>query len=131
MRWIYSALFLYFFIYPIKVMSNSYVEIYGSLPYISDMKISPSGNKVAYLQSNEGQHVLVHKKLLGKSEQKAFGVTEGHIRNFRWLNDERIALEMSMPIYSPADYEQFTIWRVKLFNLNTNESTPLSGISVF
>ncbi len=118
----YLALLCFVLFSASPVLANPHVNIYGSLPFVSDMKISPSGKKIAYLQDNEGQHVLVHKNLMGDNKQKAFGVTEGHIRSFMWISDERIALTMSVPIYSPGDYEQFTVWRVKLLDLSTSET---------
>jgi len=104
-----------------QVLATPHVNTYGSLPFVSDMKISPSGKKIAYFQDKEGQYVLVHKNLEGNSKQKAFGVTEGHIRSFMWISDDRIALTMSVPIYIPGEYEQFTVWRVKLLDLNTSK----------
>lgn len=113
-----------------RAMSNSLLDIYGNIPYVSDMKVSPSGKKIAYLQDNDGQYVLVHKNLIGTIKQKAFGVTEGHIRDFMWLNDDRIILYMTIPVYSPNDYEQFTLFRSKLLNLNTSETIdPFDSIS--
>jgi len=94
------------------------------------MKISPSGNKIAYFQNNKGKYALVHKNLSADAKQHAFGLAKGTIREFMWISDNRIALTMSIPIYSPGDYEQFTIWRVNLLDLETNELIdPFDSIS--
>jgi dipeptidyl aminopeptidase/acylaminoacyl peptidase len=119
MKWIFILVFLA--IFSPDILANSHVATYGKLPFISDMKISPNGNKIAYLQDRKGKYFVVHQNISGTRKPKAFGVKKGNIRGFRWINDERIAVFMSIPVYSYGDYEQFTFWRMKLLNLKTNE----------
>ncbi|MBV1911845.1 MAG: prolyl oligopeptidase family serine peptidase [Kangiellaceae bacterium] len=114
-----TVIFLALFTSGVLSLENS--RVFGRLPLISDMQISPDGNRIAYLQDIGGRYHLLSKSLIDPNEKpKVYTLKDkSRIRSLTWGNNNNIIFWMSVPYYSPADYVTFTLWRVGIFNANS------------
>lgn len=102
--------------------ASDQVETFGNLPLVKDLQISPNGKQIAYLQNVEGKYHIVSKGI-GKNARpaKAFALDEAEIRSFEWGSDGHIFFYATIPYYSRGDYETFTMFRLGLLEVETNE----------
>ncbi len=70
------------------------LSAYGSLPEVEDAAISPSGQRYAFLMMAQGERRLI---VLGPGNElvRAFTVGDLKVRNFRFITDDLIMLQMS------------------------------------
>jgi dipeptidyl aminopeptidase/acylaminoacyl peptidase len=98
-------------------------DIFGSLPLISDLKISPDGLKIASLQNINGNyHIVVRELSKPKAKPTVFGLKSAKIRTINWGNNDRIIFNATIPYYSKADHEMFTMHRLGLLNIHNSET---------
>lgn len=86
------------------------LEDFALLPAVSDPKISPNGEQVAYVITHEDMPVIITKNLY-KPEEKFIGLIplrDIHLSWYNWVNDDRLIIGVRMAVQRP---------RVGLINL--------------
>lgn len=107
-------------VFSFSVYSNN-VEVFGRLPLVSNVEISPSGENFAYMRDINGKYSVVTQSLTTRSKPNVFGMKEAEIRSFTWVSDDHLLMSLSTTQYSPGDYETFTMHRKGILDINTNE----------
>jgi len=104
-----------------SVFSFDESQLFGRLPLTSEMKISPDGERIGYLQDIDGKYHIVSKSLYDDNEKPVVYTLEGEarIRSLTWGNSHSLLFWASIPYYSPGDYEKFTLWRVGILNVKS------------
>lgn len=98
-------------------------DIFGQLPFVDQMQISPDGKKITYLQEIDNSYFIVIRELFNnKKKPVVFGLGSGKIRWLEWANDSHIIFKATLPYYSKGDYETFTIQRMGILDIETNEA---------
>ncbi|REL36966.1 alpha/beta hydrolase family protein [Thalassotalea euphylliae] len=98
----------------------SAIEALGKLPLIEALQISPDGKSIAYLRDVDGRYGVVSQSLV-KGKPSFFGVEKAQIRSFTWVSNHHLLVNMTIPHYSDADHEKFTLHRVGILNTMTNK----------
>ncbi|MFT4925342.1 MAG: dipeptidyl aminopeptidase/acylaminoacyl peptidase [Phenylobacterium sp.] len=101
--------------------AKSLADTLGRLPLITDVQISPDGSRIAYFQAHEGQYTLVNKSLKAGSKAKVFSMSKGEVREFFWVSNDRLVLNITVPYFSHGDDELFLLSRRMLFDVNENQ----------
>jgi len=118
-----SFIFLVTVLYTVNLSAKDNSDIFGSLPLISELKISPDGLKIASLQNINGNyHIVVRELSKPKAKPTVFGLKSAKIRTIEWGNNDRIIFNATIPYYSRADHEMFTMHRLGLLNIHNGES---------
>ena len=99
--------------------ANSNVDSFGRLPFVTDVQISPDGQKIAYLRDLDGKYVVVTQALAG-GKPTVFGMKKALIRGFTWANNKNVLLDLTIPYYSRGDFETFTTVSYTHLTLPTN-----------
>ena len=100
--------------------ANSNVDSFGRLPFVTDVQISPDGQKIAYLRDLDGKYVVVTQALAG-GKPTVFGMKKALIRGFTWANNKNVLLDLTIPYYSRGDFETFTMYRLGVLDVEINE----------
>src|SRR6202451_1183223 len=84
--------------------SKTPLEVFGHLPTIEDMAMSPDGTKLAYVRTEgEGRSVLIRQ--MGQSKPlAAFRVGDTKLRRIQWMDDDNILLIRSSTGGVPEGY---------------------------
>jgi len=116
-------LFLIIILYTHNISAKDNSDIFGNLPLISDLKISPDGLKIASLQNIDGNyHIVIRELFNSKAKPTVFGLESAKIRSIDWGNNDRVIFYATIPYYSKADYEMFTMSRLGFLNIHNSEA---------
>ena len=77
------------------------LEVYGRLPAVEDMAISPDGSRLAYVKTVEDERIVAIISLPERGALGAFKVGTERIRNMQWADDHRLLITTSL-LYSAA-----------------------------
>ncbi len=84
--------------------SKTPLDVYGHLPAIEDMAMSPDGTKFAYVRT-EGDRRSVLIRQLGEARPLgAFRVGDTKLRGIQWLDDDNLLIMRSNTGGPPAGY---------------------------
>ena len=105
------------------------VDAFGSLPKFKSMKVSPSGNKLAYLKETQGNYAIVVQDISGaKTKPIVFAINEGQLREIVWANDERLMFYLTVPYFHKQERRWETYHRTAILNtLNGEAIWPFDG----
>jgi len=118
-----NLIFLLLALYAHNSSAQDNSDIFGTLPLISDLKISPDGLKIASLQNIDGNyHIVVRELSKPKAKPTVIGLKSAKIRTIDWGNNDRIIFNATIPYYSRADHEMFTMHRLGLLNIHNSET---------
>ena len=118
-----NCIFLLLLFFTTQVFAKDNADVFGQLPLINDIKISPDGLKIASLQNVGGDYRIVIRTLF-KPEVKpiVFGLETAKIRDIDWGNNDRIIFNATIPYHSKSDNETFTMYRLGFLNVHTSEA---------
>lgn len=112
---------------PVAAAEDS-VELFGRLPFVKDVQISPDGEYMAYFQEKEGRYLLVTRRLDGKGKPKVLDIPERNLHSFTWVGKDRIFVSLFTSKYVKSEKERFTLWRAGLYNVAENDMIwPFNG----
>ena len=112
------------FLFVPHVFGQDYSSVFGRLPLVKSIQISPDGKQVAYLRDMKEKYFLVVQNLeVPNKKPVVFALDEAKLRRFTWGNNDNIIFFATQPYYSEADYETFTMYRAGILNVQENEVT--------
>lgn len=71
------------------------LEVYGRLPLIEDVALSPDGSRIAYVRTTQNTRVIAVVSLLDKKLITALNVGDQKLRTVEWADDRRLMVETS------------------------------------
>lgn len=71
------------------------LEVYGRLPNIEQIEISPDGSRLAIVQTDGESRVLIIRDAKTNAAQKAYPASQLKIRDIRWAGPEHVLLTTS------------------------------------
>jgi dipeptidyl aminopeptidase/acylaminoacyl peptidase len=71
------------------------LEVYGRLPSIEDVALSPDGSRIAYVRTTRNTRVIAVVSLLDKKLIVALNVGDQKLRSVEWADDARLMVETS------------------------------------
>jgi dipeptidyl aminopeptidase/acylaminoacyl peptidase len=85
-------------------VTKTALEVYGHLPTIEDMAMSPDGTSVAYVRTQGDQRSIMTRRLGEAKPLAAFRVGDVKLRALQWLDDDNLLLTRSSTGGPPAGY---------------------------
>ncbi len=79
------------------------LEVYGRLPALEDVALSPDGSRIAFVSTVEDTRIVAAMALAGRKALGGFGISEEKLRWLAWADSSHLLLETSTSV-SPPDY---------------------------
>lgn len=104
------------------------LEVYGHLPSLEEMVISPSGTKLAYVQTIADQRNLFVYTIGESQSHGAAHVGDAKLRAVEWLDDENLMLTVSSTQLPPFGFTgALREWfQLLTYNVPKHELRPLN-----
>src|SRR5580698_7205200 len=83
-----------YFVFP-AVQAQVPLEVYGRLPSVEDMAMSPDGSKFAYVRTSEEQRSILIRQLGDARPLGAFRVGYTKLRAVWWMDDDNLLITRS------------------------------------
>jgi len=112
-----------------NLLADDLASDLGRLPFISTVKISPDGNKIAFLQEMKGEYrVVVNDINNQKRKPITFAFKSARFRDIHWASKDILLFFITLPHYSRGDGETFTMQRIGIFDVLENKVVwPFEG----
>jgi dipeptidyl aminopeptidase/acylaminoacyl peptidase len=102
------------------------LEVYGRLPLIEAVSLSPDGQKVAMITAPSTQRLIVVKDLATGKTLNAVGAGDTKVRGLQWVNAEHVLITASTTTTIEGISAPFAEYSFVLdYNLATNKVTRL------
>jgi dipeptidyl aminopeptidase/acylaminoacyl peptidase len=72
------------------------LEAYGKLPTLSDIRLSPDGTSLAYVQGAETKRFVVARSLATKKILGAISISDSKVRNLQWADNHTLIITTSV-----------------------------------
>ena len=79
------------------------LALYGQLPSIEDPALSPSGDRFAYIATQDDQRYVVVTSLTTGKPVAAVRIDETKVRDLRWYDDNKLLILYSATSYPPFE----------------------------
>jgi dipeptidyl aminopeptidase/acylaminoacyl peptidase len=102
------------------------LEAYGQLPTLSDIKLSPDGQKIAYVRSINAKRLIVIQALGIKAPVALLNVTGQKLRGLQWADNTHLLYTTSMttvPVGIIAHRGEW--WLAQSYDIETKSLYPL------
>lgn len=102
------------------------IEAYGALPSLEMLRLSPSGERLAFLSVAEDQRRLVLLDLEARAPIASVAIGEAKVRGLRWLGEDRVLIittETNSARNLGVDDTEFAAGQV--YSLDTGRVVPL------
>lgn len=93
------------------------VEAYGKLPVASQMKLSPSGNHIAFIRNHDGNSYVGVIDRLKKTTKFVVNTDNEKFKIgwFRWANDEMLLVSAHYPVHRMLrKYTEARLYKIKI-----------------
>jgi pimeloyl-ACP methyl ester carboxylesterase len=104
------------------------LDVYGHLPSLEDVIISPDGNQIAFLKTAGDQRTLMVVQPSPYRVMAALNVGETKLRSVRWIDDDNLLLTLSgaglMPFGWSGGLNEW--YKLDVFNISKRKITPIS-----
>ncbi len=103
------------------------LEVYGALPSVEHMTLSPSGQRLAFIGMDGDDRKLFVRKV-GGNALLAIKVGDSKVRDMRFVGDDFVTLSISATVkpeymaYWPVKEDRFESFVVMCINLKTGQS---------
>jgi dipeptidyl aminopeptidase/acylaminoacyl peptidase len=84
--------------------SKTPLEVFGHLPTIEDMAMSPDGTKLAYVRTEDERRSVLIRQMGESKPLAAFRVGDTKLRQIQWMDDDNILLTRSSTGGVPEGY---------------------------
>ena len=102
------------------------LEIYGRLPLIEDVALSPDGSRIAYVRTTQNMRIIAVVSLGDNKVIAALRVGEQKLRSIEWADDNRLMIDTSstgLPWGLSGLEREWHLLQV--FNVVNHKSTPV------
>jgi acetyl esterase/lipase len=102
------------------------LEVYGNLPTLSDVVISPDGNRLAYVQQVGTDRVLEVTDLSGKSATVGISLGDKKLRGIKWAGDTHLLIYTSTASHILGGFGSLGEWfQVQSLDVTTGKQLDL------
>jgi dipeptidyl aminopeptidase/acylaminoacyl peptidase len=101
------------------------LDVYGHLPNIEDVALSPDGSRVAYVRTEGDLRIVVVATVADRKMIRWVRVGEEKLRNIQWADDDNVMITTSGTTVNVGFKEEWFILRV--YNVTRNEIRFLPG----
>jgi len=99
------------------------LEVYGRLPQLEDMALSPDGSKVAFVRTQANARLVVILSLTTRKPVDVLKVGEEKLRSIAWADDENLLLTTSMTMLPWGFMGTEREWyMLRVYNLKRREA---------
>ena len=102
------------------------LEVYGRLPFIENVALSPDGSRIAYVRTTQNLRVIV---IVSLADQKLVGVVrfgEEKLRSIEWADDERLMIVTSTTALPWGLWGSVREWSMlQVFDVVSRKLTPI------
>ncbi len=95
------------------------MSAYGALPSLEMVKLSPSGQKLAFLTVTGETRALVLLDLATREQVGGAGIGEAKVRDLEWIDEDRVLITTS----KTEDLPQFGLVRAELYSSQIYDPT--------
>ncbi len=104
------------------------IDVYGHLPSLEDLALSPDGSKVVFVQSNGDERTLTVTALNEGKVLATASVGDTKLRAIEWMDNDDILFELSSTIAPPFGFTGRDLEWFQLITLNVaaKKATPMT-----
>ena len=104
------------------------LEIFGRLPTLEDMAISPDGTKIAFVRTHEDKRNLLVGLLQGAETLGGVRVGDTKLRGVTWIDDDNLLATISSTSLPPFGYigDRREWYQLITYNVSKRHVGPLS-----
>lgn len=101
------------------------LAVYGGLPSIEDVALSPDGSRVAYVRTEGDSRIVIVATVADRKMIRWVKVGEEKLRSIKWADDDNVMLATSVTTVDYGFQEEWFVLRV--YNVSRNEVRSLPG----
>ncbi len=101
------------------------LAVYGHLPSVEDVALSPDGSRVAYIRTEGNLRLVVVAAVADRKMIRWVRAGEEKLRSIAWADDDNLILTTSATTSNFGFKEEWFMLRV--YNVTRNEIRPLPG----
>jgi cephalosporin-C deacetylase-like acetyl esterase len=102
--WNWILLFLTLTLSLSTVAEDASIEMYGRLPSLENITISPSGSYIALVKTVNEERILYILSLKGDAPKIACRIGKSKLRDIIWADDEHVLMEVSTTSGPPLEF---------------------------
>jgi hypothetical protein len=104
------------------------LEVFGRLPTLEDVIISPDGTKLAFVRTHEDKRTLMVGLLKGAETLGGVRVGDTKLRSVKWIDDDNLLATISITSLPPFGYVggRREWYQLTTYNISKNHLGPLS-----
>jgi dienelactone hydrolase len=104
------------------------IEVYGHLPTLEDLALSPDGTRLAFVKTSGDERNLYLKPLTGTKALGAAHVGDAKLRGIGWMDNDNLLLEVSSTSLPPLGFSgpQHEWFQLGTFNVPKQKITSMS-----
>jgi dipeptidyl aminopeptidase/acylaminoacyl peptidase len=112
----------------IAAEASTPLEVFGRLPTLEDVVISPDGSKLAFVRTREDKRTLLVGLLKGAETLGGVRVGDTKLREVEWIDDDNILATISSTSPPPFGYlgDKSEWYQLITYNLSKSHVGPLS-----
>jgi dipeptidyl aminopeptidase/acylaminoacyl peptidase len=104
------------------------IEVYGRLPSLEDLALSPDGTKLAFVRTNEDSRTL---RLVQMADGRVLGgarVGDAKLRNVAWMDNDNLLIEVSTTSYPPIGFSgsEHEWYQLVIYSISRQKLLPVS-----
>jgi hypothetical protein len=104
------------------------VEVYGRLPSLEDLALSPDGAKLAFVRTNDDSRTL---HLVQMADGRALGgarVGDVKLRDVRWMDNDNLLTELSTTSYPPIGFSgsEHEWYQLVIYSISRQKLLPVN-----
>ncbi len=104
------------------------LEVFGRLPTLEDVVISPDGSKLAFVRTREDKRTLLVGLLKGTETLGGVRVGDTKLRDVEWIDDDNLLATISSTSLPPFGYlgDKHEWYQLVAYNVSQSHVGPLS-----
>jgi dipeptidyl aminopeptidase/acylaminoacyl peptidase len=124
-RFIAISLFALFGVFAMPSGRAAPLEVYGHLPSIEDVALSPDGARVAYVRTEGDLRIVIVATVADRKMVRWVKVGEEKLRSLRWADDDNVMITTSVTDSVGGIKDEWFMLRV--YSVSRNEVRSLPG----
>jgi dipeptidyl aminopeptidase/acylaminoacyl peptidase len=94
------------------------LEVYGHLPTLEEVALSPDGSRVAFVRTEGDARFLIVMSLADRKQIGAVKVADSKLRTVEWIDNDRLALTVSMTgVVRSLMSDRHEFWQLLIYDL--------------